>query len=63
MVSRLLKMVCDFNQMKNNKTLNKERERERERERLLLIKTKIQVNGYHIRGGPHGTLRLESTPI
>ena len=61
MVSRLLKMECDFNQVKNNKTLNKGRERERER--LLLIKTKIQVNGYHIRGGPHGTLRLESTPI
>ena len=27
MVSRLLKMACTFNQVKNNKTLNKEREK------------------------------------
>ena len=27
MVSRLLKMACAFNQVKNNKTLNKEREK------------------------------------
>ena len=27
MVSRLLKMECDFNQVKNNKTLNKGREK------------------------------------
>ena len=30
-------MACDFNQVKNNKTLNKERERERERERETTV--------------------------
>ena len=37
MVSRLLKMVCAFNQVKNNKTLNKDKTLNKEREKIVSI--------------------------